>query len=128
VVQLCVLSGKRAGTSWVARRFPIRIGRASTSELKLEEDGIWDEHLLLELDRKGFCLKVQPNALARVNGQPTSETYLRNGDIIDLGVVSVRFWLSGVNQNRLHFREALSWAAIVLVVLGQIALLYWLLR
>lgn len=117
-----------AGVSLVARRFPVRIGRSSSAELKLEEDGIWDEHLLLVLDHKGFCLKVQPEALARVNGQPASEIYLRNGDIIDLGVVSLRFWLSGVSQSKLRVREALSWGAIVLVSLGQVALLYWLLR
>jgi len=117
-----------AGASYVARRFPLRIGRSSVAELRLEEDGVWDEHLLLGLDPKGICLKVQPNALARVNGQPASEIYLRNGDTIDLGVVSLRFWLSRVSQSKLRFREALSWGAIVLVSLGQIALLYWLLR
>ena len=50
MLQLKILSGKTAGTEWVARRFPVRIGRASNSDLRLEDDGVWEEHLYLELD------------------------------------------------------------------------------
>ena len=40
MLQLSILSGKTAGTEWVARRFPVRIGRAPDSDLKLEDAGI----------------------------------------------------------------------------------------
>ena len=45
MVQLNILSGKKAGTRTVARHFPFRIGRAAGNELQLEDDGVWDQHL-----------------------------------------------------------------------------------
>ena len=128
MVQLRILSGKMAGASWAARRFPVRVGRSSNSDLRLEEDGIWEHHLLLELDREGFAIKVQPNALVRINGQPSAGARLRNGDTIELGIVRLQFWLGDVRQNRLQLREIVSWGAIAAVTLGQLAIMYWLLR
>lgn len=117
-----------AGVCWTARRFPVPIGRGPDAQLRLEDGGVWDQHLLLELDRRGFSLKVGPNALARVNGQPVVETPLRNGDTIELGSVKIQFWLSGVQQRGLRLRELASWVAIIGVTAAQIGILYWLLR
>ncbi len=128
MVYLDVLSGKMAGTRWVVRHFPVRIGRAGGAHLRLEEDGVWDEHLLLGLDREGFCLTVQSSALARVNGQPVTQTYLRNGNTIELGLVRLQFWLDRVRQRNLRLAEWVSWICLGLVTAGQIGLLYWLLR
>jgi pSer/pThr/pTyr-binding forkhead associated (FHA) protein len=129
VIQLTLLSGKMAGTSWVVRRFPVRIGRAVESDLRLEEDGVWDQHAVLEMNPvEGFLLKIQTNALARVNGQPVAEARLRNGDTIELGVVRLEFWLNRVRQTGLRLREGLNWGLVVAVFLAQISILYWLLR
>jgi hypothetical protein len=129
VVQLKILSGKMAGTLWVARRFPLGIGRGAACGLRLDDAGVWDQHLILELDRTaGFSIKTAPNALVRVNGQASSETLLRNGDTIEVGAVQIQFWLGPVRQGRQYLREALSWGAITAAVLGQIAVLYWLLE
>jgi pSer/pThr/pTyr-binding forkhead associated (FHA) protein len=129
VIQLTVLSGKMAGATYVTRRFPVRIGRAADSELRLEEEGVWDNHLLLDLNpAEGFSLKTQPQALARVNGQRVGESLLRSGDIIELGSVRIQFWLNRAGQSGLGLSEALSWGAIIVVFFGQIAILYWLLR
>ena len=93
MVQLNILSGKMAGTQWVARRFPVQIGRAANSGLRLEENGVWDEHAQLNLDRlEGFLLKAHPNALVTVNNQPVQTVRLRNGDSIALGAVRLQFW------------------------------------
>jgi pSer/pThr/pTyr-binding forkhead associated (FHA) protein len=127
VIQLNVLSGKTAGTSWVARRFPVRVGRATISDLRLEEDGVWDQHLVLSLDLTGFLVKVHPDALARVNGEPITQAYLRNGDTIEIGTVRLQFWLRAVPQSRLRVAESLSWGAIFIVGGVQIGILYWLL-
>lgn len=129
MVQFKVLSGKKAGVSYVARRFPVRIGRASGSELQLEEDGIWDQHARLELQRStGFVLRTESGALATVNGQPATEVVLRNGDEIDLGAVKLQFWLSETRQSGLRIREGLTWIAIAAISLCQVALIYWLVR
>jgi len=129
MVELRIVSGKMAGTSWSARRFPVRIGRAANSDLRLEEDGVWDDHLLLDFERgEGFILSAQPNALTQVNGQSVEQTRLRNGDEITLGSLKLLFSLARPRQASLRWREILTWTGLALVTLGQLALLYLLLR
>jgi pSer/pThr/pTyr-binding forkhead associated (FHA) protein len=129
MIQLQILTGKQAGTDLIARRFPFRIGRAAPADLRLAEDGIWDQHLELNLiTPDGFVLSAQPNALATVNGQRVEQTLLRNGDLIEIGSLKMRFWLSATRQIGLRFREWLTWGALVLLAIGQVCLVYWLLR
>jgi hypothetical protein len=97
--------------------------------LQLEEAGVWDEHLEIALDpSKGFRLTTCPNAVTRVNGQEVQETPLRNGDTIEIGLLKLQFGLSETRQAGLRMREWLTWTGIVGVSLGQVALVYWLLR
>lgn len=129
MVQLKVLSGKKAGTAWVARRFPVRIGRSAAADLQMEESGVWDQHLQLDFDpAQGIVLSAQPDALAAVNGQAVQQTVLRNGDAIDIGSLRLQFWLSETRQANLRLREGFTWAAIAAISLGQVGLIYWLLR
>ncbi len=127
MIQLKILSGKKAGAVWVARRFPVRIGRAPAADLQLADEGVWDQHLQLDFHRgDGFFLNAQSGALATVNGEPVENTRLRNGDSIELGAVKLRFWLAETRQAGLRYREWLTWAALTAVCLAQIALIYWL--
>jgi pSer/pThr/pTyr-binding forkhead associated (FHA) protein len=129
MVQLKVLSGKKAGTAWVARRFPVRIGRSSAANLRLEEDGVWDQHLQLDFNpAEGIVLSAQPNAPVAVNGQVVQQTVLRNGDSIDIGSSKLQFWLADTRQTDLRLREGLTWAAIAAISIGQVALIYGMLR
>ena len=129
MVLLKVLSGTKAGTVWSARRFPVRIGRAVSADLQLEEAGVWDEHLQLEFNRaEGIILNAQGDALVSVNGDPVKQAVLRNGDVIEVGALRMQFWLSENQQAGLRFREGLTWAGIAAVSLGQIWLIYWLLH
>ena len=129
MLQLSILSGKTAGTVWVARRFPVRIGRGAGCDLRLEGNGVWEEHLRVQFEpARGFVLETSPNALARINGQPLQRTVLRNGDLIEIGSVKMQFCLSETRQTGLRLREALTWAAIAGISLGQIGLIYWLVK
>ena len=129
MVQLKILSGTKAGTVWVARHFPVWIGRSPAADLQLEENGVWDEHLQLDFQRgTGFILNTLPNALTTVNGQSVKTAILRNGDTLDLGSLKMQFWLSETRQSGLGLREWLTWAGIAAVSLGQVALIYWLLN
>jgi hypothetical protein len=129
MVQLKLLSGKRAGTTWMARRFPVRIGRSGATDLQLEEVGVWDQHLQLDFDpAEGIVLSVQQNALASVNGQPVQQAVLRNGDAIEIGSLRMQFWLGETRQAGLRLREGLTWAGIAAISLGQVGLIYWMLR
>ena len=70
MVQLNILSGKKAGTEWVARRFPFYIGRSAKDELTLDDDGVWERHVRMDLDSgNGVSSETARNALASVNGQ-----------------------------------------------------------
>ena len=126
MVQFKIVSGKMAGTEWVARHFPFRIGRAGTADLRLEDDGVWDQHLELAFDAvAGFVLRTCPNAIASINGHPFSEAVLRNGDAIEIGALKIRFWLGETRQVGLGLREGLTWAAFVVILIFQLALIYW---
>jgi pSer/pThr/pTyr-binding forkhead associated (FHA) protein len=128
MVQFKILSGAKAGTTWVARRFPVQIGRSASSDLHLQEPGIWDEHLRVDFQPSaGFILNTLPDALAAVNGQTIQKAPLRNGDIIEIGSLKLQFWLSETTQRGLRLREGLTWFAIAAISLGQVALIYWLL-
>lgn len=129
MIQLSILSGKKAGTQWVARRFPVRVGRESSADLQLEEAGVWEQHLQIELEpREGFVLASNPHALSVVNGQPVQRTPLRNGDAIELGSIKLQFWLGEARQRGVRAREWFVWFCVAAVCLGQIWLIYWMLQ
>src|SRR5271154_4058940 len=129
MVQLNILSGKKAGTQPAARHFPFRIGRAAGNDLQLEEDGVWGQHLTLEFQpQSGFNLTAAPNAIATVNAAPVQNAILHNGDTITVGSVKMQFWLAAARQGSLFARESFVWALLLFVTLGQFILLYWLIR
>jgi hypothetical protein len=129
MIQLKILSGKMAGSEMVARHFPFRIGRSSTSDLCMEEDGVWEEHLELAFDSAdGFSLRTHPNALASLNGHPFLESALRNGDELAIGALRIRFWLAATRQSSLALREWLTWIAFGVITASQLALVYLLIQ
>ena len=127
MVRLEVLSGKMAGTAWVARHFPVRLGRSGHSDLRAEEPGVWDDHAEISANHAvGWVLQARPDAPVRVNGQPVQHAVLRNGDVIELGSLRLRFRLEGTRQKGLALRESVVWAILVLITAGQLALVWWL--
>ena len=129
MIQLNVLSGKAAGSQPVVRRFPFRVGRTAENDLRLDDEGVWDQHLTLDCRRdEGFSLATAPNALAAVNHQPVQTARLRNGDLITFGSVKVQFWLAAPRQRGLRLRELFVWMLLAGVTAAQFALIYWLLQ
>jgi predicted component of type VI protein secretion system len=125
MVQLDILSGKKAGEHWLARRFPVHIGRALSCDLCLEEDGVWEQHATLELDTaQGFLISAQSDALLNVNNESVRSTRLRNGDSIMLGAARMRFRLADPRQRNLRLQEWLLWLVIATVAAAQIVLVY----
>ncbi|HUA66707.1 MAG TPA: FHA domain-containing protein [Alphaproteobacteria bacterium] len=124
MIQLYVLSGKKAGSRVAASRFPFRIGRDPESDLPLDDDGVWGRHIVLEFRRKeGFRLAATPEAIAAVNSQPAAEVLLRNGDIITLGSAKLQFWIAPASQRGLRLRENLVWALLFLVAVSEVVLI-----
>lgn len=124
MIQLHVLSGKQAGSRVAASRFPFRIGRDPENDLPLDDDGVWDRHIVLEFRRKeGFRLAAAPDAIAAVNSQPAGEVLLRNGDIITLGSAKLQFWIAPAGQRGLRLRENCVWALLLLVAVSELVLI-----
>jgi hypothetical protein len=129
MIQLNILSGKAAGCQPIARRLPFYIGRTTENHLQLEDEGVWDQHLVLQFQKmEGFSLAVSSDALVTVNSQPVQYKILRNGDIITLGSAKIQFWLSAAQQRGLSFRENFVWSLLIFVTVVQFILIYWLLR
>jgi hypothetical protein len=129
MIQLNILSGKKAGGQLVVRHFPFHIGRATGNDLQLDDYGVWNDHAVLEFQsREHFKLTTSAGALVTVNTSPVQNMVLRNGDIIDLGSARLQFWLAAAAQRGLRVREGFVWVLLVSVTLGQIALIYWLVR
>lgn len=129
MIQLQILDGKLAGRVWVARQFPVRVGRTRHAHVCLEEPGVWNDHLELRFDpQRGIIAFARPEAPVRINDEPVQEAVLRNGDVLQVGGVRLRFGLSEVRPRLFRVREALVWGALVLVTAAQIALFYGLTR
>jgi pSer/pThr/pTyr-binding forkhead associated (FHA) protein len=129
MVQLKICSGKMAGNTQVVRHFPFRIGRSRAAHLRVEEDGVWDEHLELDFDpAQGFILSTPENAIASVNGWPIQAVILRNGDLIEIGALKIRFWLGETRQAGLRLQEWLPWITLLAICALQAALIYWLMK
>ncbi len=125
MIQLDILSGKKAGTSIVARRFPFQVGRISDSGLPLDDPGVWDRHLVFNLHRgSAVVLNVQPNALATLNGAPVQTAPLKSGDLVEFGAVKLRFSLSAAPQRSQTWREVALWIGLGLVFAAQVAIIY----
>jgi len=117
-----------AGHECVVRHFPFRIGRAATSNIRLEEPGVWDQHLQITLSGDTFEFETQPGASLLVNGSPVAKGRLRNGDSLQPGSAELRFSLSPTRQRNLIGREILVWLGLAALCLGQVGLIYWLLQ
>jgi predicted component of type VI protein secretion system len=128
MVQLQILSGRRAGAKFVGAHLPITVGRSEQADVPLEEPGVWPSHCQIHWRQEGLVLEVESGALASINGVPTPSVLLRDGDMITLGGVSLRFSLSPLRQSSLAFTEWLTWIALGALCLGQVAAIYWLNR
>jgi len=127
MLQLDILSGKKAGTQLVARRFPFRLGRSPQCEVVLDDRGVWDLHAEFGMHSgEGIVLSAAPQAFVAVNGKKAQQVRLRNGDFIEAGSVKLRFSLSATTQRGLRLRETATWLALAALCLGQVALIYWL--
>jgi predicted component of type VI protein secretion system len=128
MVALQVLSGNRMGTKFCGDHFPICVGRAEGLDLSLDDPGVWPRHFKIAWQREGLILEAEPDALVSVNDAAVRRTVLRNGDIITLGSLKIRFSLSSVRQSSMAAVEWLTWVALGALCLGQVALVYLLLR
>jgi pSer/pThr/pTyr-binding forkhead associated (FHA) protein len=127
MVHLQIRGAGMAGHEVVVRHFPFSIGRAPDRALRLQAPGVWAEHAELHWRPGGWVeLRSSPPARTYLNGTPTEQGVLRQGDEIELGGVRLRFWLSPARQAGLVGREALAWAGLAAGAVVQVLLIVWL--
>jgi hypothetical protein len=113
----------------VARHFPFYVGRATTCDLSLDEPGVWDKHFQIDLDStRDFVLVSDPITSVVIEGKTIQQAALRSGDTIEIGLAKILFALSPTCQKSLALREWLTWIALAGLCLGQVVLIYQLVR
>jgi pSer/pThr/pTyr-binding forkhead associated (FHA) protein len=124
MVQINVLSGRDAGAVYPLQRLPALIGRNLAADIRLEDPGIWDRHLQIEMaPDENVIFSVLPGSWALINGRQFESAPLRNGDLVEIGSVKLQFWLSQTRQRSLRLREAFTWVALGLLCAAQVALI-----
>ena len=128
LAQLNILSGEQPPHCLQPGNFPARIGRGKDCQVQLTGEGIWEQHLELRLEEdQFFSIRPASEATAMVNGEPLEEVRtLRNGDVIEIGMVKLQFLLGPIQQKKLGLREAATWLMVGLIIAGEIFLLLWL--
>jgi predicted component of type VI protein secretion system len=128
MVQLNILSGEYQHQFVNSNTFPLHIGRGENCHLQLVDKGVWENHLELNLNMEHhFTIRTTSDATAMVNGKPLEGIQpLHNGDLIEIGMVKIQFWLGSVQQKNLGIREAAAWALLLSVTIAEIYLLFWL--
>lgn len=123
MIELHGLTDPVAGRQLGVQRLPATLGRSSGCDLQVEAPGVWDQHLRFHWERsRGICVTALGRAGLLVNDQPVSEARLRNGDVIAIGALRLRFSLSPVHPQRLWVASGLSW----FLILGSWLLQAWL--
>ncbi|MBM3836366.1 MAG: FHA domain-containing protein [Verrucomicrobia bacterium] len=127
MIQFRFLTGSHSGTFHRIAQFPCSIGRNASADIRLEDSGVWDRHLEIDLSSdRSFVLHARPEASAFVNGQRTEQSILKNGDLIEIGAAKIQFWLDPTRQKDFRLREFFTWMALAILSVGQVALIYWL--
>ncbi|HUK82225.1 MAG TPA: FHA domain-containing protein [Verrucomicrobiae bacterium] len=125
-----LFQGRDAGrTPFIGRKPQIAIGRGAGCELQLAEDGVSDQHAVVERRTEGYYLRDLGSANGvRVNGQLVAEQRLATEDEIEIGSVRLRFEVVHEPPPERRTLDALELTAsvvVTLVIAGQIALVAW---
>jgi FHA domain len=130
MIRLQILSGKQAGQTILARRFPFRLGRNPQSDLPLTDSGVWDDHCRIDYrPPEGFFVVPSPNIETRIDIHPVEkEIRLHNAAELSLGAVRLRFTLADSKPRSLALREGTAWLFLLAVLAVEAWLIFWLPR
>ncbi len=112
------------------RHFPFLIGRSSESELILRDQGVWDQHLRIDLIPEGYlhCQVIGQAIAMDDKGQSFQNIRLNNGQKISIGETTLQFWISTPIRKGNRIKELISSGIITFMTLIQLFLVYLLLR
>jgi predicted component of type VI protein secretion system len=128
MVQLQILGGEASGRKFESDHFPICVGRGEGADWRLDQPGVWARHFQIQWRTEGLVIEAEEEALLSVNDIPARRAVLRGGDVITFGAVKARFSLSPLRQSSMAARECLTWLGLGALCLGQVWLVYYLMR
>lgn len=125
MVLLQVISDREPPRRVLVQKFPFRVGRSERNDLRLQDPGVWAEHLVLEVDLAAGEVRAAASteAVTLLNGERVSSACLRSGDLIQLGSSRIGFSLSPPPQKPLAKAEFFAWALVAGAALVQFFLL-----
>lgn len=107
---------------------PFSVGRHPDDSFHRSVPGLWDRHLVVDWDpAEGIVGTVREGATATVSGTPFRSHRLRNGDEIQLGGLTLTFFLARPERRGLSARDVLFWGAFFTVVASEALILAFLL-
>lgn len=126
MIELKIVAGPETGRRIVMSSLPSRVGRSREMDVVLSGPGVWDHHLDFEVTPQGRVgLRTFGGASVLIDGQAVTEAPLRNGTMLDLAGVRIRFSLVPGEQRSLAWRERVFWLAAAALVGVQVGLLIW---
>lgn len=127
-ISLFTLTVRRPGLSPESipiERFPFVIGRAASASHRIEAPGVFDQHLIFELDPvRGLEAQAGPGAVVTVGGVPFERHWVRQGDEFMVGQAQVEVLLSPARRKSLALWEVCLWTLFTAVTVTQLVLIW----
>ncbi len=120
MVELAILSGRRARTVIPVPRVPCVLGREG-ADIPLPEPGVAAAHATLsDAGPLGFVLDADGGATLYVEGKPLRQLALRDGTVFDLGSVRLQFRIQPARPRNLRGLEILAFGLVALTIAAEI--------
>ncbi|MFM8469994.1 MAG: FHA domain-containing protein [Limisphaerales bacterium] len=91
MARLTILTGARRGQRFELPPGIVTIGRQPGNTLALSEESVANQHLLLSVDSEGCRIKDRSGGGTAVNGSHVTTASRKEGDVLKLGEVELRF-------------------------------------
>ncbi|MGO9830044.1 MAG: FHA domain-containing protein [Myxococcaceae bacterium] len=119
--RLLALNGRLRGTLWTVGRSEVRVGRDPQAELSIAHRSLGEHHAkLVQTVGNDWRIQELSGNTVRVNGEAYADIPLKDGDVLELGALRLRFVGPGAPAPQLPGR---SKRRLPLVLAGLAALL-----
>lgn len=93
MARLIILTGARRGQRYELPPGIVTIGRQVGNTIVIADESVANQHLLLSVDAEGCRMKDRSGGGTAVNGDHLTTAALKEGDVLRLGVVELRYEL-----------------------------------
>ncbi len=124
MVELAILTGRRAHTVIAVPRLPSVLGRDG-ADIALPEPGVALVHATLrDAGIEGFILEAESATSIYSGGKPLQRLALRDGSVFELGSIRLQFRIQPAHSRNLRGLEVLTFGLIAATMAAEVA---WLL-